>query len=64
MFFNPHPLKQATRVRFSKKYTVIDHPDLVFNNNIVHKASSQEKYLGLSLDDKINFKKHINKKSL
>ena len=35
--------------------------DLVFNNNIVHKASLQ-KHLGLILDGKLNFTEHTNKK--
>ena len=61
MSFNPDPLKQATEVRFSKKSNVIDHPDLVLNNNILLKASPKE-HLGLMLDDKHNFKKHIDKK--
>ena len=58
MCFNPDPLKQATEVRFYKK---IDHPDLVFNNNIVHKGLSQ-KHLEPILDDKLNFKEHTDKK--
>ena len=62
MSFNHDPLKQATEVRFSKKCNQIDHPYLVFNNNIVHKASLQ-KHLGLKLDDKLNFKEHIDKNS-
>ena len=60
MSFNPDHLKQATEVRFSKKSNVINHPDLVFNNNIVHKAWMQ-KHFGLILDDKPNFKEHIDK---
>ena len=35
--------------------------DLVFNNNIVHKASLQ-KHLGLILDGKLNFTEQTNKK--
>ena len=38
---------------------LINHPDLVFNN-IVHKAWMQ-KHFGLILDDKPNFKEHIDK---
>ena len=48
MTFSPHPLKQATEVCFSKKSHVIDDRDLVFSNNIFHKASL-EKHLGLIL---------------
>ena len=54
MSFNHDPLKQ--------KCNQIDHPHLVFNSNIVHKASLQ-KHLGLKLDDKLNFKEHIDKSS-
>ena len=61
MSFNLDPLKQATEVHFSKKSNVIDHPDLVLNNNILLKASPK-KHLGLMLDHKHNFKKHIDKK--
>ena len=49
------------RFFFNSSIFVIDHPDLVFNNSIVHKTSSQ-KHLRLILDDKLNFKKHIAKK--
>ena len=56
-------LKQATEVRFSKISNVIDHPDLVFNNNIVHKTSLH-KHLGLILHDELVFKEHMNDKKL
>ena len=61
MSFNPDSLRKATDVRFAEKSHVIDYPDFVFNNNIVHKASSQ-KHLGLIPDDNLNFKEHIVKK--
>ena len=54
-------LKQATEIRFSKNPNAIDHPDLSFNENTFNKASSQ-KHLGIILDDKLNFKEHIDKK--
>ena len=60
MSFNPDHLKQVTKIRFYKKSNVIDHPDLVFNNNIVHKASLQ-KHFGLIREEKLNFKENIHK---
>ena len=62
MSFNLSLLKQATEVRFAKKSNVIDHPNLVFNKNIVHKTSSY-KHLRLILDDEIIFKEHIDDKN-
>ena len=61
MSFNPSPLKKPTEICFSKKSNVIDHPDLVFNKNTFHKALSP-KHLRLILDDKHNFKEHVNRK--
>ena len=63
MSFNLDLLKQATEVHFAKKSNVIDHPNLVFNNNIVHKISSYN-HLELILDDKLIFKEHIDDKKL
>ena len=63
MSFNLGLLKQATEVRFSKISNVIDHPDLVFSNNIVHKTSLH-KHLGLILRDELVFKEHIDDKKL
>ena len=37
----------------------INHPDLYFNGSVVDKTSSQ-KHLGLILDEKLSFKRHIN----
>ena len=62
MSFNFDPLKQAPKARFSKKSNVRDHPDIVFNNNIVHKVLSQ-KHVELIPDDKRNFKENIDKNS-
>ena len=59
--FQSRPFETSYWNHFSKKSDVIDHPDLVFNSNIFHKAPSQ-KHLQLILNDKLNIKEHINKK--
>ena len=61
MEFNPDPTKQATEVTFSCKRTKHDHPVLFFNGTAV-KTLDQQKHLGLILDKKLNFTKHINEK--
>ena len=59
MSFNPDPSKQAQEVIFSRKIKKLPHPSLVFNNNNVLQASSQ-KHLGVTLDVKLTFDKHLN----
>ena len=61
MSFNPGPNKQATEVLFSHKVNSDDHPKLTFNSNSVQRCSSQ-KHLGLILDNKLDFNKHLDKK--
>ena len=61
MSFNPDPLKQATEVLFSKKRTVINHPDLFFNGIKINRVSSQ-KHLGMILDERLTFNDHVSKK--
>ena len=58
MLFNPDPTKPAQEVLFSRKKKTRNHPTLSFNNIQVERASSQ-KHLGLILDEKLNFKQHI-----
>ena len=58
MLFNPDPTKPAQEVLFSRKKKTRNHPTLSFNNIHVERASSQ-KHLGLILDEKLNFKQHI-----
>ena len=58
MFFNPDPTKQAQEVLFSRKKKTLNHPTLSLNNIQVKGASSQ-KHLVLILDEKLNFKQHI-----
>ena len=58
MFFNPDLTKPAQEVLFSRKNETQNHPTLNLNNIQVKRASSQ-KHLGLLLDEKPNFKQHI-----
>ena len=57
MSFNPDPNKQAQEVVFSRKLKKFCRPSLRFNNN-VSQASSQ-KHLGLTLDHRLTFDKHL-----
>ena len=59
MSFNPDPSKQAQAVIFSCKLKRSTHPPLVFNSNNVSQTFSQ-KYLGVILDFKLTFEKHLN----
>ena len=49
MNFNPDTSKQAQVVIFCLKVKVTAHPQLVFNNNLVHETATQ-KHLGTFLD--------------
>ena len=57
MLFNLYPTKPAEEV-FSRKKKTLNHPTLTLNNIHVEIESSQ-KHLGLILDEKLNFKQHI-----
>mgnify|MGYP001793799177 FL=1 len=61
MSFNPDHSKQAQEVIFSRKRAEVNHSALNFNNIPVCKTSSQ-KHLGLILDEKLNFKEHLQVK--
>ena len=61
MEFNPDPSKQANEVLFSCKKSSPNHPPLIFNRNVVAKSKDQ-KHLGLILDSRLSFIKHINEK--
>ena len=61
MEFNPDPSKQATEVIFSCMKSSPNHPQLVFNGTIVAKVNSH-KHLGLILDSRLPFEKHLNEK--
>ena len=57
--FNPDLTKQAQEVIFSLKTVKPFHP-LVFFNKVPVGRSVSQKYLGLHLDQKLDFSKHIN----
>ena len=59
MLFNPDPKKPAQEVLFSKKKKAESHPTISLNNILVQRSSYQ-KHLGLILDEKLNFKQHID----
>ena len=56
--FNPDPSKQAQELLFSRKTSSKPYPSLNFNDNPVHQVPLQ-KHLGLFLDPKLSFDKHI-----
>ena len=58
MIFNPDLTKQAQEMIFSRKTKKLLHPCLSFND-IPLKDSISQKHLGLTLDVKLNFVKHI-----
>ena len=58
MNFNPDNSKQVQEVLFSSKVKVTDHPQLVFNNNLVH-GSAAQKDLWMFLKFKLNFQEHF-----
>ena len=59
MSFNPDPSKPAQEVIFSRKLKTVPHPSITFNNNPLSLCPVQ-KHLGLVLDSKLRFNKHIN----
>ena len=58
MEFNPDITKQAIEVIFSSKYKKESHPPLDFNGIPVSRETST-KHLGIILDDRLTFRKHI-----
>ena len=59
MLFNPDPKKPAQEVLFSRKYQFQTHPTISLNNVRVERTTSQ-KHLGVILDEKLNFKQHVD----
>ena len=59
MLFNPDPTKPAQEVIFSKKKKTQTHPIISLNNIQVEKVPYQ-KHLGILLDEKLNFKQHVD----
>ena len=61
MLFNPDPKKPAHEVIFSRKKNEETHPSVFYDNIEVSRTDSQ-KHLGLVLDNKLTFKKHVKDK--
>ena len=61
MSFNPDPTKPAEEIIFSSKTSKTVHPPLFFQNSQV-KRVDHHKHLGLILDSKLSFARHINEK--
>ena len=59
MLFNPDPSKPAQEVVFSRKKKLQNHTITSLDNIQVERAS-YVKYLGKLLDEKLNFKQHID----
>ena len=59
ILFNPDPSKPAKEVVFSRKKKEQSHPGISLNN-ILFESTSYHKHLGLILDEKLNFKQHID----
>ena len=59
MVFNPDITKQAIEVIFSVKIKKPYHPDLIFNGVPVARED-HTKHLGVFLDSRLNFSKHIH----
>ena len=63
MEFNPDPNKQATVLLFSCTKNSPNHPSLFFDGTVVPKVNGQ-KQLGLILDSKWSFERHLNEKNM
>ena len=61
MLFNPDPEKRVDEVIFSSKLNEETHLSVFYYNIEVSPAYSQ-KHLGLVLDNKLTFKKHVKDK--
>ena len=59
MLFNPDANKPAQEILFSRKKKTQNHPNISLNNIQVVRVSHQ-KHLGIILDEKLNFKEHID----
>ena len=59
MLFNPDSSKPAQEVLFSRKNKIQVHPTISLNKVQVERVPYQ-KHLGILLDEKLNFKQHID----
>ena len=60
MLINPDTNKSVQEVLFSRKKKTQNHPNISLNNIQIERVSHQ-KHLGIILDEKLNFKEHIDK---
>ena len=60
MSFNPDISKQAHKVNFSCKRSIVFHPPLTFNNISVAKTNSQ-RHLIMQLDKKLHIEEDLSK---
>ena len=58
MSFNPDPSKQAVEVHFSLKINSVDTPPVYFNN-LAEASYETHKHLGLLLDKRLVFDRHV-----
>ena len=58
MVFKPDPTKEVQEVIFSRKSHSLKHLGLYFNSLVVEKVKTQ-KYLGLKLEKRLNFREHL-----
>ena len=58
MSFNSDATKQAQEIIFSRKTSDKNHPDLMFDNNIVNLTTIHE-HLGMILDSNLSFDEHL-----
>ena len=58
MLFNPDITKQAVEIIISVKNKITVHPELIFNDVPVARVEST-KHLGIHLDTRLNFSKHV-----
>ena len=58
MSFNPDSSKQAVKVHFSRKINPVDTPPVYFNNLAVASCETH-KHLGLLLDKRLAFDRHV-----
>ena len=61
MFINPDINKQAQEAIFPRKYTILNHLTIFFNESSVAHTSS-EKHLRMYLGEKLKFNTHIKGK--
>ena len=59
MLFNPDANKPAQEVLLPRKKKTQNHPNISLNNIQVERVSHQ-KHLGITLDEKLNFKEHVD----